>query len=188
MVRAILGCVFVVMLTSCVGATSARRAGGDAPERVKPSPLTAHVPAKLPGMCVDPLTDGDIRDATRPFDKHVQLDVRSEDLDGDGVVDTFVMPAWPCGDSCNRSAYVVEGGTACAHYVGTFPSTDAYNTLEHKTNGLYDLSVRPRRVESDGEMHCYNLVLAFDGTKYKEARHRECECKTEGAKCTKWED
>jgi len=141
---------------------------------------------KLPGECTDPTADGDKHDATRPFDKHVQLDVRTEDLDGDGVVDTFVKPAWSCGDSCNRSAYVVRNGGTCGHYVGTFPSTDAYEALDHKTNGLRDLNTRPRKTEEDGQVHCYNAVLAYNGTEYKEIKRRECECKAEGAKCTAW--
>jgi hypothetical protein len=154
------------------------KGGGDEP------PPTSSL--KLPGECVDPVTDGDKHDATRPFNKHVQLDVRTEDLDGDGVVDSFVMPAWSCGIGCNRSAYVVRTGGTCGHYVGTFPSSDKYETLEHKTNGLKDLSTRPQKTEEDGQIHCYNAVLAFNGTEYKEIKRRECECKEEGAKCTAW--
>jgi len=189
MIRATLGCMQLVLfvgLSSCLSSGEPRRV--DTAERVKPTANLETVAAKLPGKCVDPVNDGDERDPSRPFGKHVQLDVRSDDLDGDGVADTFVMPAWPCGISCNRSAYVVASGSSCGHYVGTFPSTDAYSTLEHKTNGLHDLSVRPRKMGSDGELHCYNNVLAFDGKAYREIKHRECECKDEGAKCTAWEE
>ncbi len=141
---------------------------------------------EAPGACVDPLSDGDKRDPSRPFDKHVQTDVRDEDLDGDGLMDVFVKPAWSCGDSCKRSAYVVRG--TCAHWVGTFGSIDRYETLETKTNGLKDLSVRPRRVGDDGEIHCYNLILRFDGKQYQQAKQRECECKDEAPKCTAWDE
>lgn len=141
---------------------------------------------KLPGDCVDPIADGDRHDPARPFDKHVQQDVRDEDLDGDGAIDSFVKPGWSCGDACKRSAYVMRGH--CGHYVGTFSSVDRYEALDTKSNGLKDLSVRPRRVEDDGEMHCYQIVLKFDGTEYKQAKHRECECKDEGAKCAAWNE
>jgi hypothetical protein len=140
----------------------------------------------MPGDCVDPLADGDKHDPARPFDKHVQLDVRNEDLDGDGSIDTFVKPAWACGDACKRSVYVMRG--TCGHYVGTFPSVDRYEALDQKTNGLRDLSTRPRQHEDDGEMHCYQVVYKFDGKAYQKARQRECECKDEGAKCTAWNE
>lgn len=139
----------------------------------------------LPGDCVDPLPDGDKRDATRPFDKHVQLDVRDEDLDGDGAPEIFVKPAWSCGDSCNRSIYIARG--TCGHYVGSFASIDKYESMDTKTNGLKDLSVRPRRVEEDGNTHCYQVVLKFDGKAYKPAKKRECQCE-DNPKCTTWQD
>ncbi len=142
--------------------------------------------AKMPGDCVDPASDGDRHDSTRPFDKHVQPDVRDEDLDGDGVVDAFVKPGWACGDSCNRSVYVMRG--TCGHYVGSFPSTDKFESVETKSNGLKDLSTRPRRHEDDNQMHCYQVILKFDGTEYKPSKKRECECKDEGAKCTAWDE
>ena len=138
-----------------------------------------------PGDCVDPLPDGDKRDATRPFGKHVQLDVRGDDLDGDGEPDIFVKPAWHCGEACNRSVYIARG--TCGHYVGTFPSIDRYESMATKTHGLKDLSVRPRKIEADGEMHCWQLILKFDGKEYKQAQKRECECKETDAKCTTWD-
>lgn len=134
----------------------------------------------VPGECVDPVADGDQHDPTRPADKHVQLDVRDIDLDGDGVIDTFVKPAWSCGHGCNRSAYVVR--STCGHYVGTFPSEDRYEALDEKTNGLRDIKAHPRR--SDGAaLRCYQLILKFDGKQYQGTRHRECECKDESPKC-----
>lgn len=139
----------------------------------------------VPGECVDPLPDGDKRDATRPFDKHVQLDVRDEDLDGDGTADFFVKPGWSCGESCNRSVYIARG--TCGHYVGTFPSVDRYESMETKSHGLKDLTVRPRRIEDDGNPHCYQIVMKFDGKEYKPAKKRECQCQ-ENPKCTTWED
>lgn len=141
---------------------------------------------KPPGDCVDPASDGDSRDSTKPFDKHVQPDVRSEDLDGDGIVDVFVKPGWSCGESCNRSVYVVRG--TCGHYVGTFPSTERFETADTKTNGLKDLSTRPKRQGDDGAAHCFNELWKFDGTQYRKAKIRECECKAEGGKCTAWGD
>lgn len=141
---------------------------------------------KLPGDCVDPLGDGDKHDPARPFDKHVQQDVRDDDLDGDGAIDSFVKPGWGCGDACKRSAYVMRG--TCGHYVGTFPSVDRYEALDEKTNGLRDISTRPRKVEDDGNMHCYQVILKFDGSEYKPAKTRECECKDEGAKCAAWNE
>ncbi|GAC1570822.1 MAG: hypothetical protein NVS3B20_02600 [Polyangiales bacterium] len=137
-----------------------------------------------PGSCVDPISDGDQHDATRPFDKHVQLDVHAEDLEGDGVVDEFVMPAWSCGQACIRSAYLMRG--TCGHYLGSFPSTNAYEAIAHKSHGLKDLSTHPRTEEADG-LHCYQAILTFDGTQYRESKRRECECKDEGAKCTSWD-
>src|SRR5579859_7118152 len=49
---------------------------------------------KFDNDCVDPVSDGDNHDPSRPADHHVQLDVREFDLDGDGEVDYFVKPAW----------------------------------------------------------------------------------------------
>jgi len=139
--------------------------------------------ATLPGDCVDPVIDGDRHDSARPFDKHVQQDVRDDDLDGDGVVDAFVKPAWACGDSCVRSVYVVRG--TCAHYVGSFPSMDNYYAQETKNNGLKDLLTRPRRVEEDNQMHCYEQILTFDGTVYQPGKKRECKCDNEKM-CSAW--
>ncbi len=141
--------------------------------------------AKMPGDCVDPTVDGDRHDSTRPFDKHVQQDVRDDDLDGDGVVDAFVKPAWACGDSCIRSVYVMRG--TCGHYVGSFPSQDGYFAQETKSNGLKDLSTRPRRIEDDSQMHCYEQIFKFDGTQYQPAQKRECKCDNEKM-CTAWQD
>lgn len=152
----------------------------------KPTGESTGSALKMPGDCVDPVSDGDRHDSTRPFDKHVQQDVRDEDLDGDGVVDAFVKPGWSCGESCKRSVYVVRG--TCGHYVGTFPSMDKFETVETKTNGLKDLSTRPRIQEEDGKIHCYQVILKFDGTAYQPGKKRECECKDEGAKCTAWDE
>jgi hypothetical protein len=178
----------VVTTSACGGGTTQKPA--ESPEGktagIEGSGSSGGSALKLPGDCVDPLSDGDRHDATKPFDKRVQLDVRNEDLDGDGVTDVFVKPGWACGESCNRSAYVIRG--TCGHYVGTFPSTDRFETLDTKTNGLKDLSTRPKRQEEDGQVHCYNVIWKFDGTEYKRAKKRECECKEEGAKCTAWED
>ena len=30
------------------------------------------------------------------------------------------------------------------------------------------------------------VIWAFDGAVYKESKRRECECKSENAKCTAW--
>ncbi len=139
-----------------------------------------------PGACVDPLSDGDHHDSMRPFDKHVQQDVHAADLDADGVIDAFVKPGWACGDSCTRSAYVVRG--TCAHWVGSFASTERYEALDTMTNGLKDLSTRPRRMGDDGQIHCWNVVLKYDGKEYQPAKTRECECKDEGAKCAAWDE
>jgi hypothetical protein len=175
--------ILCLVLASCGGAKSGGKpaATGGGPDDDGSSTTFA-----APGDCVDPLADGDRHDASRPFDKHVQLDVRNEDLDGDGVVDVFVKPAWSCGQACIRSAYVARG--TCAHYVGSFRSIDRFETLDNKTNGLRDLSVRPRMVEEDGETHCYQHILQFDGFVYQVRRKRECECKDEGAKCTAWDE
>jgi hypothetical protein len=178
---------FVVLVLAC--AANACGGGGGRPA-ASPENEEASAPAGKawtpPGECVDPLVDGDRRDPTRPFDKRVQLDVRDEDLDGDGVVDTFVKPAWSCGDACRRSAYVVRG--TCAHWVGTFGSVDRYETLESRSHGLKDLSTRPRRLEEDGALHCYQVILKFDGTEYQPARKRECECKDDEPKCAAWDE
>ena len=153
-----------------------------------PKPPTTASVMTPPGDCVDPVSDGDLHDATRPFDKHVQLDVRDEDLDGDGVPDFFVKPGWSCGDSCTRSVYVGRG--TCGHYVGSFPSTDSYESIDGKSHGLRDLRTRPRRVEGDDSAtHCYQIVLQFDGKEYRPTKHKECECKDTGAKCEgEWHD
>ena len=175
--------VIVLVLAGCGGEKGSKpvATGG-----MKESGSSAEPARKMPGDCVDPITDGERRDSTRPFDKHVQNDVRDEDLDGDGVGDAFVKPAWACGDSCMRSAYVMRG--TCGHFVGSFPSIDRYESIDTMTNGLKDLLTRPRRVEDDGQMHCYQIVLKFDGTEYKPAKNRECECKEDGAKCTAWNE
>jgi hypothetical protein len=137
-------------------------------------------PMKFDSDCVDPVADGDKHDPTRPFDKHVQLDVRNDDLDGDGVVDIFVKPAWSCGNGCNRSAYVSRG--TCGHYVGTFPSEDNWEVLPETTNGLHDIKARPKK--SDGEqLRCFQLIVKYDGKAYQVSKHRECECKDEAPKC-----
>lgn len=138
---------------------------------------------KLPGECVDPVIDGDRHDSNKPFDKHVQQDVKDEDLDGDGVVDAFVKPAWYCGDSCVRSVYVMRGH--CGHYVGSFPSVDNYYAHETKTNGLKDISTRPRHMEDDNQIHCYEQIFKFDGTKYQPDKKRECKCDNEKM-CAAW--
>jgi hypothetical protein len=136
--------------------------------------------------CVDPVSDGDTHDPTRPADHHVQLDVKEFDLDSDGEVDYFVKPAWPCGHGCYRSAYVAR--KTCGHYVGTFPSEDNYEALDDKTNGLKDIKARPKK--SDGqELHCYQVIWKFDGKQYQANKHRECECKDEAPKCeADWTD
>jgi hypothetical protein len=174
----------VVAALSACGSTP--KANEPKPEGGDEKPSSSSSGFTPPGDCVDPVADGDLHDPTRPFDKHVQLDVRDIDLDGDGVVDTFVKPAWSCGHGCNRSAYVVR--STCGHYVGTFPSEDAYEALDDKTNGLRDLKARPKR--SDGAtLRCYQLVLKFDGKEYKTTKHRECECKDESPKCeSDWTD
>ncbi len=140
----------------------------------------------LGGECVDPVTDGDNHDSTRPFGKHVQLDVHSFDLDDDGKVDIFVKPAWSCGHGCNRSAYISRG--TCGHYVGTFPSEDYYEMMPEKSHGLHDIKARPKR--SDGaDLRCFQLMLSFDGKQYEVTKHRECECKEEAPKCeANWTD
>jgi hypothetical protein len=139
---------------------------------------------KMPGDCVDPVVDGDRHDSNKPFDKHVQQDVRDEDLDGDGVIDAFVKPAWFCGESCLRSVYVVRGN--CGHYVGSFPSVDNYYSLETKSNGLKDLSTRPHVQESDNQTHCYETIYKFDGTAYKADKKRECKCDNEKMCAAEW--
>ena len=134
----------------------------------------------LEGECVDPVADGDRHDSTRPADHHVQLDVRQEDIDGDGVVDFFVKPAWACGHGCFRSAYVARG--TCGHYVGTFPSEDNWQVLDSKSHGLSDIKARPSK--SDGQaLRCFQIVYQFDGKQYEPNKHRECECKDEAPKC-----
>ena len=60
------------------------------------------------------------------------------------------------------------------------------SSTDDKTNGLKDLSTRPKRQEEDGNVHCYNVIWKFDGTQYQKAKIRECECKAEGGKCTAW--
>ncbi len=172
----------LTMLAGCGPTTPANTGGGGGGGGATAPPVEK---VALPGECVDPLPDGDKRDATRPFGKHVQLDVRDEDLDGDGIADLFVKPGWHCGESCNRSVYIARG--TCGHYVGTFPSIERYESMSTKSHGLKDLSVRPRKVEEDGEMHCWQLVLKFDGKEYKQAQKRECECKEKDAKCAAWE-
>lgn len=141
---------------------------------------------KFDNDCVDPVADGDQHDPSRPADHHVQLDVKEYDLDGDGEVDYFVKPAWPCGHGCYRSAYVARG--TCGHYVGTFPSEDNWEALDSKTNGLKDIKARPRK--SDGqELHCFQVMWKFDGKAYEAEKHRECECKDEAPKCeAEWTD
>lgn len=136
--------------------------------------------------CVDPMSDGDSHDPMRPFDKHVQLDVRDYDLDDDGKVDIFAKPAWSCGYGCMRSAYVVRG--TCGYYVGTFPSEDNYEMLPEKSNGLHDIKARPK--QSNGtEVHCFQIILKYDGKKYQITKHRECECKEDSPKCeANWTD
>jgi hypothetical protein len=173
----------LALLVGCGGGNSGKPAntGGEKTDDGK-----SGAGLKMPGDCVDPLSDGDRHDSTRPFDKHVQQDVRDEDLDGDGVIDAFVKPAWSCGESCTRSVYVVRG--TCAHYVGSFQSMEKFESMDTKSNGLKDLSVRPRRIEEDNQMHCYQIVLKFDGTEYKPSKKRECECKDDGAKCTAWDE
>ncbi|MEO7093045.1 MAG: hypothetical protein ABI175_07340 [Polyangiales bacterium] len=180
--------VHVARLHIAIAATAlvVLAACGSTPKAVEPKPGGDDTKASSsggfapPGECVDPVVDGDAHDATKPFDKHVQLDVRDIDLDGDGVVDTFVKPAWSCGHGCNRSAYVVR--STCGHYVGTFPSEDSYEALDEKTNGLRDLKARPKL--SDGAtLRCYQLVLKYDGKEYKTSKHRECECKDDAPKC-----
>jgi hypothetical protein len=141
---------------------------------------------KFDNECVDAVSDGDTHDPTRPADHHVQLDVKTADLDGDGEVDYFVKPAWPCGHGCYRSAYVARG--TCGHYVGTFASEDNWDALDEKTNGLKDIKARPKR--SDGEqLRCYQVMWKFDGKQYQAEKHRECECKDESPKCeADWTD
>ena len=141
---------------------------------------------KFDNECVDPVADGDTHDPSRPADHHVQLDVKEYDIDGDGEVDYFVKPAWPCGHGCFRSAYVARG--TCGHYVGTFPSEDNWDALDDKTNGLKDIKARPKK--SDGEeLHCYQVIWKFDGKQYQANKHRECECKDESPKCeAEWTD
>ena len=178
--------LFLSGLTACGGGGKPADSAAGKSSDSEGTPAAAGNAMKLPGDCVDPVIDGDRHDAARPFDKHVQHDVRDEDLDGDGNIDSFVKPAWGCGDACKRSAYVMRGH--CGHYVGTFPSVDRYEALDTKSNGLRDLSTRPRRVEDDGNMHCYQVVLKFDGTQYQKAKQRECECKDEGAKCAAWDE
>ena len=81
-----------------------------------------------------------------------------------------------------------EVAGTCSHYVGSFPSVDKFEAIETKSNGLKDISTHPRRVEEDNQMHCYQVILKFDGAEYKPAKKRECECKDEGAKCTSWNE
>lgn len=172
-------------LVACGGGAKPVESAADHPAAGEPTTGGGSALA-MPGDCVDPVIDGDKHDASRPFDKHVQADVRNEDLDGDGAMDTFVKPGWGCGDACKRSVYVMRGH--CGHYVGTFPSIDRYEALETKSNGLRDLSTRPRQHEDDGELHCYQVVFKFDGKLYQKSKQRECECKDEGAKCTAWNE
>lgn len=176
--------LLLVVVAGCGGAATQKPADSAAAKSGDHEGTASAV--HLPGECVDPAVDGDRHDPARPFDKHVQSDVRDDDLDGDGIVDMFVKPGWACGDACRRSAYVMRG--TCGHWVGTFPSVDRYEALDTKSHGLRDISTRPRRVEDDGQMHCYNVILAFDGEQYKPSKQRECECKDEGAKCTAWNE
>jgi hypothetical protein len=178
------GVLLSVVVAACGGGSSGKPAktGGEGEEGSSSSSSGS----KMPGDCVDPVSDGDHHDSTKPFDKHVQLDVRDEDLDGDGVIDVFVKPGWSCGESCIRSVYIQRG--TCAHYVGSFPSMDNFGSAETKSNGLKDILTRPRRMEDDGQTHCYQVLLKFNGTEYKEAKRRECECKDEGSKCAAWNE
>jgi hypothetical protein len=173
----------VVLTSACGGGTQKPAESASSEGKSSESSGEASSSFKPPGDCVDAASDGDRHDSTKPFDKHVQLDVRSEDLDGDGIVDIFVKPGWSCGESCNRSVYIVRG--TCAHYVGTFPSTERFESEETKTNGLKDLSTRPKRPGDDGGVHCFNEIWKYDGQQDKKAKIRECECK-EGGKCTAW--
>lgn len=178
--------LFLLLICSGCGGGNTSSKGANAPaggdETSKEASSSA---SKMPGDCVDPVTDGDRHDSTRPFDKHVQQDVRDEDLDGDGVVDAFVKPGWACGDSCVRSVYVVRG--TCGHYVGSFPSMDNYFAHETKSNGLKDISTRPRHMEEDSQIHCYEQVYKFDGTKYQPSKKRECKCDNDKM-CTAWNE
>jgi hypothetical protein len=137
----------------------------------------------LPGSCVDPVSDGDKHDSARPFDKHVQVDDETADLDGDGFPDVIVEPAWSCGETCNRSAYVMRG--QCGHYVGTFPSQQRWEALEEKHHGLVDIMAHPSNFDDNNDKQCWQAVWQYDGSAYKRVKHRQCECKTEGAKCVK---
>ncbi len=176
--------LFLLVVSVSCGGGNASSKGANTGGSEDGSGAAAGGATKMPGECVDPVTDGDHHDSTRPFDKHVQQDVRDEDLDGDGVVDAFVKPAWSCGDSCVRSVYVVRG--TCGHYVGSFPSMDNYFAQETKSNGLKDVSARPRRIEDDNQMHCYEQIYKFDGTQYQPAKKRECKCDNEKM-CSSWD-
>jgi hypothetical protein len=176
--------LFLLLVSVGCGGGNATSKGANTSGSEEPA-STAAASAKMPGDCVDPVIDGDRHDSSRPFDKHVQQDVRDEDLDGDGVVDSFVKPAWACGEACKRSAYVMRG--TCGHYVGSFPSDEKYYAQETKSNGLKDLSTHPRRIEDDNQMHCYEQILKFDGTQYQLAKKRECKCDNEKM-CAAWDE
>jgi hypothetical protein len=129
-------------------------------------------------------------DGTRPFDKHVQDDNDFQgDLDDDGHPDQAVEPAWSCGETCNRSIYVMRN--SCGHYVGTIGTRHRYDVGDAKHHGLHDLSGYPTTYEADDTKHCWEVHYEFDGTVYKPLKRRECECAmTETTKrCSPdWED
>lgn len=158
----------------------------EAPKTETEKPTSTGSVQEMPGDCVDPVSDGDRHDPTRPADHHVQPDVKGWDLDDDGVADAFVKPAWSCGQGCYRSAYVVRG--TCGHYVGTFASSDRYELLDEKSHGLHDLKARPERPGDNGQQ-CFQVIWKYDGKQYQAARHRECECKEDSPKCEgSWTD
>lgn len=165
-----------VLSAGCGGAqTQTSTPAGDVEPPKKAGDTEAKSAVKLPGACVDPVVDGNRHDGTRPFDKHVQDDNDFQgDLDDDGLPDQAVEPAWSCGETCNRSVYVMR--KSCGHYVGTIGTRHRYDVLDEKHHGLHDLSGYPTTYEADDTKHCWEVRWQFDGTVYKHEKRRECEC------------
>jgi hypothetical protein len=180
-----------VLSAGCGGAkTQTNAPTGDVEPPKKADDTEAKASVKLPGDYVDPVIDGNRHDGTRPFDKHVQDDNDFQgDLDDDGHPDQAVEPAWSCGETCNRSIYVMRN--SCGHYVGTIGTRHRYDVGDAKHHGLHDLSGYPTTYEADDTKHCWEVHYEFDGTVYKPLKRRECECAmTETTKrCSPdWED
>jgi hypothetical protein len=163
---------------SCGGSqTQSTTPKPDVEEVKKPSPSEQESSSSvsLPGACVDPIVDGDKHDGTRPFDKHVQDDNDfSSDLDDDGTPDQAIEPGWSCGETCNRSLYVMRKG--CGVYVGTIGSRHRYDVRDDKHHGLHDISAYPATYEADDSKRCWEVVWEFDGSQYKRTKRRECDC------------